>query len=70
VDDRQIPVEDHDVVAIGGRLLQRDAAVAGHVDRHPLPPQTAGDGIGQGIFVFHNQYAHGAHRALRRVKPP
>ncbi len=60
MDDREIPVEDHDVVAVGGRLLQRDATVAGHVDGHPLPAQAAGDGVGQGVFVFHDQHAHGA----------
>ena len=60
MENRQVPVEDDDVVAVGGGLLQGHAAVAGHVDGHALPAQAPGDGVGQRLFVFHHQHAHGA----------
>ena len=60
MDDRQVPVQDDHVVAVGGGLLQRHAPIGRDVDGHPLPAQAAGDGVGQGLLVFHHEHTHGA----------
>ena len=50
------------LAATGGiaLVLVAGLAVTGHVDGHALPAQAAGDGVGQGLFVFHDQHSHGA----------
>ena len=42
---RQVPVENHDIVGVDGRELERLAAVERDVNRHALPAQDAGHGL-------------------------
>jgi hypothetical protein len=58
VDDRQIPVQHHDVVVVGGDLLQGAGPVPHGVHRHRLAPQPGGDRLGKVLLILHDQHPH------------
>ena len=58
MDDRQITVEEHDVVLDGLDPLERGRAVVDDVDGHALTPQAARDRVGELSFVFDEEYTH------------
>ncbi|MCX4697606.1 hypothetical protein [Streptomyces sp. NBC_01373] len=58
MDAGQIAVEYDDVVAVDLDALQGGRPVEGQVDRHPLPAQPGGDGLGELFMVLDHQHTH------------
>ena len=58
MDAGEVAVEDDHVVAVDGDPFEGGFPVVDHVDRHRLPAQAAGDGVGQDRLVFHYQHTH------------
>ena len=68
MDDGQVAVEHHDVVAVDGDPIEGGAAVVGDVDGHRLPAQATGDGVGQYLLVLDHQHSHlGSHGVPVRI---
>ena len=63
----QVAVEHDHVVGVQPRLVQGGGAVVGHVDRHALAAQSAGQGVGDPAFVLGKQHAH---RIQGSERPP
>jgi hypothetical protein len=56
--DRQVAVEDDDVVVVDRQPLERGITVVGDVDGHRVAAQAHRDRVGKQPFVFHHQNAH------------
>jgi hypothetical protein len=55
--NRQIAVEDKNLVVVDARALETGVAVIGNVDRHCMQPQPLSNRVRKLTFVFDDQYA-------------
>lgn len=60
MDQREIPVQDHDVVVVDPDAFEGRRSVVDDVDGHGLPAQSGGHRIGEQLLVLDDEYAHGA----------
>ncbi|GGW12389.1 hypothetical protein GCM10010230_67660 [Streptomyces narbonensis] len=58
MDEREVAVEDDDVVVVHPDALKGRGAVVHDVDCHGLPAQSGGHRIGEQLLVLDDEYTH------------
>ncbi|GGO54812.1 hypothetical protein GCM10012287_44630 [Streptomyces daqingensis] len=67
--EREVAVEDDDVVVVDVDAFEGRRAVVDHVHGHGLPAEPCGHGIGQQLLVLDDEYAHDVNPSLSHESP-